>query len=53
MAQVALVRVQVPRAPVLIAGFREVMWLSPDGEIEALSADEARIRLVRETAMHS
>ena len=30
-------RVLVPRAPVLVAGFREVVWLSPDGEIEALA----------------
>ncbi len=31
--------------------FREVVWLSPDGEIEALSADEARDRLKSETVM--
>ena len=41
----------VPRAAALVAGFREVMWLSPDGEIEALSVDEARRRLDGETAM--
>jgi ATP-dependent DNA helicase DinG len=36
-------RVLTPEAPILVAGFREVMWLSPDGEIEALSrADAAR-----------
>ena len=27
------------------------MWLSPDGEIEALSPDEAKARLAAETAM--
>ncbi len=41
----------VPRAPALVAGFREVVWLSPDGEIEALSAEEAKTRIARETAM--
>jgi ATP-dependent DNA helicase DinG len=40
-----LERVLVPRAPALVAGFREVVWLSPDGEIEALSPAEARARL--------
>jgi ATP-dependent DNA helicase DinG len=44
-------RVLVPRAPALVAGFREVVWLSPDGEIEALSIDEAKTRLAGETAM--
>jgi ATP-dependent DNA helicase DinG len=44
-------RILVPRAPALVAGFREVVWLSPDGEIEALSPDEAKARLARETAM--
>lgn len=44
-------RVLVPRAPALVAGFREVVWLSPDGEIEALSAEAAKARLARETAM--
>jgi ATP-dependent DNA helicase DinG len=34
-------RVLVPKAPVLVAGFREVAWLSADGEIEALSPAEA------------
>src|SRR5215471_5001317 len=38
-------RVLVPRVPALVAGFREVLWLSPEGEIEALSPDEARARL--------
>ncbi len=38
-------RVLVPRAPALVAGFREILWLSPEGEIEALSPDEARARL--------
>src|SRR6185312_2726946 len=44
-------RVLVPRAPALVAGFREVVWLSPDGEIEALSAEEAKTRLAGEIAM--
>src|SRR5579864_3032308 len=38
-------RVLVPRAPALVAGFHEVLWLSPDGEVEALSPAEARARL--------
>jgi ATP-dependent DNA helicase DinG len=38
-------RVLVPRAPALVAGFREVVWLSPEGEIEALAPAEARARL--------
>jgi ATP-dependent DNA helicase DinG len=38
-------RVLVPQAPVLVAGFREVLWLSPEGEIEALSPAEARGRV--------
>jgi ATP-dependent DNA helicase DinG len=38
-------RVLVPRAPALVAGFREVVWLSPEGEVEALSPAEARARL--------
>ena len=41
----ALDRVLVPRVPALVAGFREVLWLSPEGEIEALSPEEARARL--------
>ncbi len=44
-------RVLVPRAPALVAGFREVLWLSPEGEIEALSPAEARARLEGETPM--
>ena len=44
-------RVLVPRAPAIVAGFREVVWLSPDGEVEALSPDEARHRLMGEVAM--
>src|SRR5580704_11787708 len=44
-------RVLMPRAPTMVAGFREVMWLSPDCEIEALSAEEAKARLATETAM--
>ncbi len=35
----------VPQAPVLVAGFREVVWLSPEGEIEALSPAEAARRV--------
>ncbi|MGD9615638.1 MAG: ATP-dependent DNA helicase [Alphaproteobacteria bacterium] len=38
-------RVLMPRAPALVAGFREIMWLSAEGEIEALSQGEARARL--------
>ena len=38
-------RVLVPAAPVVVAGFREVAWLSPDGEIEALSPAEAARRV--------
>ena len=44
-------RVLVPQVPVLVAGFREVLWLDPDGEIEALAPAEARGRVERETAM--
>ena len=44
-------RVLVPQAPVVVAGFREVLWLSPDGEIEALAPAEARSRVERETPM--
>jgi ATP-dependent DNA helicase DinG len=44
-------RVLAPRAPALVAGFREVVWLTPDGEIEALSASEARARLEYETPL--
>ena len=44
-------RVLVPRSPVLVAGFREVLWLDADGEIEALSAADARARVERETPM--
>jgi ATP-dependent DNA helicase DinG len=44
-------RVLVPRAPALIAGFREIIWLSPEGEIEALSPTEARGRLEGEMAI--
>src|SRR4051812_20089956 len=35
----------MPRAPALVAGFRETLWLSADGEIEAVSPEEARARL--------
>ena len=41
----AAVRVLVPHAPALVAGFREIMWLSADGEIEVLAPEEARARL--------
>src|ERR1700719_2552449 len=44
-------RVLVPQAPVLVAGFREVLWLSPDGEGEALAPAEACSRVERETPM--
>jgi len=42
-------RVLLPRAPVLVAGFREVLWLTPDGEIETLARAEARSRVEHET----
>jgi ATP-dependent DNA helicase DinG len=44
-------RVLVPQAPVLVAGFREVVWLTPDGEIEALAPAGARNRIEHETPM--
>ncbi|HEX3535399.1 MAG TPA: ATP-dependent DNA helicase [Stellaceae bacterium] len=44
-----LARVLVPHAPALVAGFREVAWLSPDGEIEVVSPEEARSRIETET----
>src|SRR5437763_88862 len=47
----ATARVLVPQAPVLVAGFREVLWLSPDGEIEVLAPAEACRRVERETPM--
>src|SRR6267154_1939970 len=47
----ALDRVLVPQVPALVAGFREVVWLSPEGEIEALSPAEARSRLEGETPL--
>src|SRR5665213_400529 len=50
-AAVETLRVAVPRAPALVAGFREVVWLSPDGEVEALSPDEARTRVEGEAVM--
>jgi ATP-dependent DNA helicase DinG len=40
--------VWLPHAPALVAGFREVAWLSPEGEIEALSAAEAVRRIESE-----
>jgi ATP-dependent DNA helicase DinG len=47
-SEVSPPRVLVPQAPVLVAGFREVLWLTPDGEIEALAPAEARSRIERE-----
>ena len=44
-------RVLVPQAPVVVAGFREVVWLTADGEIEALAPAAARSRIERETPM--
>jgi len=44
-------QVLVPQAPVLVAGFREVLWLTPDGEIEALSPAEAHNRIEHEMPM--
>jgi ATP-dependent DNA helicase DinG len=38
----------VPRAAVLVAGFHEALWLSPDGAIEALAPGEARQRVLRD-----
>src|SRR5690242_15250864 len=35
----------MPRVPALVAGFRDTLWLSANGEIEALSPEEARARL--------
>ena len=43
--------VLVPHAPVLVAGFREVVWLTPEGEIEALSPAEAARRAQVDTPM--
>jgi ATP-dependent DNA helicase DinG len=43
--------VLVPQAPILVAGIREVLWLSPEGEIEALSPAEARVRVEIEPPM--
>ena len=43
--------VLLPRAPVLFAGFRDVLWLTPDGEIEALSPVEAKRRIEHEIPM--
>jgi ATP-dependent DNA helicase DinG len=43
--------VLVPQAPILVAGIREVLWLSPEGEIEALSPAEARGRVEIEPPM--
>jgi ATP-dependent DNA helicase DinG len=38
-------QVLMPQPPVLVAGFREVLWLSPEGEIEALAPAEAARRV--------
>ncbi|HUC09081.1 MAG TPA: ATP-dependent DNA helicase [Stellaceae bacterium] len=43
--------VRLPQAPVVVAGFREVTWLSAEGEIEALSATEAARRVQIEPPM--
>jgi ATP-dependent DNA helicase DinG len=43
--------VLAPRAAAAVAGFREVVWLSPEGEVEALSPAEARARLERKAAI--
>jgi ATP-dependent DNA helicase DinG len=43
--------VLMPHAPVLFAGFRDVLWLTPDGEIEVLSPVEAKRRIEREIPM--
>jgi ATP-dependent DNA helicase DinG len=43
--------VLVPQGPVLVAGIREVLWLSPEGEIEVLSPAEARGRVEIEPPM--
>ena len=51
LADKALRHVLLPRAPVLVAGFREVLWLSPEGEIETLAPAEARSRVEHETPM--
>src|SRR5215469_9075942 len=47
-SEVSPPRVLVPQAPALVAGFREVLWLTPDGEIEALAPAEARSRIEHE-----
>jgi ATP-dependent DNA helicase DinG len=47
----SLDRVLVPRAAALVAGFCEIVWLSPEGEVEALTPAEARARLEHESAM--
>src|SRR4051812_30646481 len=42
----------MPRVPALVAGFRDTLWLSADGKIEALSPEEARARLDRPRLNH-
>ncbi len=37
--------VLLPNAPALVAGVRGVVWLSPDGEVETLTASEVNGRL--------
>ena len=44
-------RVLVPQAPVLVAGSREVLWLTADGEVEVLAPAEARTRIEHEMPM--
>jgi ATP-dependent DNA helicase DinG len=44
-------RVLMPQAAVLVAGFHEALWLSPDGVIEALAPAEAGARVLCEPPM--
>ncbi|HEX5453234.1 MAG TPA: ATP-dependent DNA helicase [Stellaceae bacterium] len=44
-------RVLVPRAAAVVAGFREAVWLTPDGEVEALPLAAARARLQNDSAI--
>jgi ATP-dependent DNA helicase DinG len=43
--------VLVPHAAVLVAGFHEALWLSPDGAVEALAPIEARARVLSEPSI--
>jgi ATP-dependent DNA helicase DinG len=51
MSRPAAEAVLVPRTPALVAGFRDIVWLSPDGEIETLGPAEARRRLEGDVPM--